>query len=385
MKRRRLSRYLAPLLAILLLFSLVGCGAARRVRPSANANKTVARVGELKIPYDELYYLANSHIADLKAERGENALDDPAVRAELETFVKSHLLTETQALLLLAKERGIEVDSGEIGELVQEKMEEVIESEFEGSRKAYIESLNAAYLTDRYVRTFIAVDNYLAAAVIEDMLKKGELDDSDATAKAFMEGDDLIRVYQVLIENKNYGSAENARAKIDALRANVLAADESGRVQAMHKAMQFSTAFDDGNGLYFAKGEMESAFEEAAFALPLYGVSEVLAVEGGYTFVMRMPKDAAYMQQHFEALKQKTYFVALNRMLDERLETLTLEMTDYGNSLDLTALPAIDADGGETVLLVVWIAAGAVTVGAIAFAGSRVAKAAGAKRKGAKK
>lgn len=385
MKRRRILRYIAPLLAISLLFSLAGCSAARRVRPSANANKTVARVGDLEITYDELYYLANSHIADLKAERGEDALADPAVRAELETFVKSHLCTETQAILLLAKERGIGIDSGEIGDLVQEKMEEVIETEFEGSRKTYIESLNASYLTDRYVRTFIAVDNYLAAAVIEDMLKSGELDDSDATAKAFMEGDDLIRVYQVLIENKNYGSAESARAKADALRENVAAADEGGRVPAMHKAMQFSTAFDDGNGLYFAKGEMEAAFEEAAFALPVYGVSEVLEVEGGYTFVMRMPKDAAYMEQHFEALKQKTYFVALNRMLAGRLETLSLEMTDYGNSLDLTALPAIDADGGETALIVVWIAAGAVALGVIAFAASRVAKTASAKRKGAKK
>lgn len=366
MKRSFLIRVGAWLLLCGLLLALGGCAATRTVRPSGNANKVVATAGDVEILYDELYYLAMSRIAELKEQHGEQALSDPAVAAELKSFVEENLLTRNHALVLVAKDFGIEIDKGELGEKVDERIEQILTETFEGDRDAYIESLNGSYLTDRYVRNHIATEELMASFVITEMLERGSLDGSEAAAMEFLRGDDVARVYQVLIERRNYVSAEAALQKATELRARVAAeTEDAARVDEMRLAIQFSTYVDDGNGLYFARGEMEKAFEDAAFALPLYGVSEVLEVEGGYSFVMRLPKDEAYMSDHIDALYQKAYYVTLNKMVDEKLATMTLSMTEYGSELDLTNLPAIDADGGETAYTVVGICACALLVGGI--------------------
>ena len=366
MKRSFLLRSIACLLLCCVLFMLGGCAAAREARPSRNANKVVATAGGLDIFYDELYYLAMSRIAELKEQYGEAALSDAAVMAELEGFVQDNLLTRNHALILVGKDLGIEIDEGELGDEVDERMEQILTETFEGDRAAYIESLNEAYLTDRYVRAYIATEELMASAIITELLESGKLSSDESTAMAYLKSDDVVRVYQVLIETRNYVSAEAALQKATELQARVAAkADDAARESEMRLAMQFSTYVDDGNGLYFARGEMEPAFEKATFALPLYGVSEVLEVDGGYSFVMRLPKDEAYMEEHLDSLYQKAYSVTLNKMVDEKLAGLTLSMTEYGSALDLANLPQIDANGGETAYTVAIIGICVVLAGGV--------------------
>ena len=112
---------------------------------------------------------------------------------------------------------------------------------------------------------------------------------------------------------------------------------------------------DVGDGLYFARGEMEKSFEEAAFALPLYGVSEVIEVDGGFTFLMRLPKVESYMQEHLETLKGKSYFITLNEKLDAWLADNPLKLTSFGESLDPVSLETIEPDGGEGIFTVIWV------------------------------
>ena len=368
MKHFSFRRVSALLLACLCLLSLVGC--AGGVRASSNAKKVVATAGNVEITYDELYYLANTRIKELKDFYGEQALQDPARRADLEEFVWDNLLGRSHAMISLGLDYGVDVERGEIASSVDTHMEQILQDSFAGDKDAYIQSLNGAYLTDRYVRTYVAVENYLGVQIIKKMLEAGVLDGSDAAADAHIRGDQFIRVRQVLIETRNYKDAASALAKAQALQAKVAAAEgDAARNDAMLDAMQFSTSLDTtGDGLYFTHGEMEQRFEDAAFALPLYGVSEVMQVKEGYTFVMRLPKEDAYISEHFETLKNQSYLVALNAAVDKRLSEMTLTKTAFGESLDLMALPTIDADGGKGAYV-------AVAVGAIALVG--VAAAAG--------
>ena len=232
------------------------------------------------------------------------------------------------------------------------------------SRDAYIASLQENYLTDRYIRAFIAIENYLSIEIIKEMLQRGDLNGSDETALAYLRGDDFIRVRQVLIESDYSGGAKKAKQKAEELRAKVAAAtNDVDRNKAMLEAMSESRDFTDvGDGIYFARGEMEKNFEDAAFALTLYGVSEVVEVEGGYTFIMRLPKEDRYLQENLETLKNKTYFIQLNEKLSKWLEQNPLQMTDYGKSLDPAALEVIEADGGEGIFAVIWIAVGATAL-----------------------
>jgi len=363
MKNKILLRAGAFLVLLATLVSLGGC-ASRTVRPSSNAEKVVATAGGVDILYDEYYYLAMTRIRQLKVEFGEDALSDPAVCEKLRKFVAENLLTESHALIALGRTYGIDIEKGSIADSVRSHMEDIMEQTFAGDRDAYIESLWESYLTDRYIRTFVAVENYLGTEIVKEMLKRGELDSSDAAALDRLHGDDFIRIRQVFIESDYSGGAEKAKKKAEDLRAVVAAATtDEARNDAMLEAMMESRDFTDvGDGLYFARGEMEKSFEEAAFALPLYGVSEVIEVDGGFTFLMRLPKVESYMQEHLETLKGKSYFITLNEKLDAWLADNPLKLTSFGESLDPVSLETIEPDGGEGIFTVIWVGVAVVVL-----------------------
>ena len=365
MTKKHILRAVALLLLCAVLLLTCSCAASRRARPNSRANKTVATAGELEIPYENLYYVAMTRIAELKRVYGEDALKDPARQAELKEFVWKNLLTVSDALIDLAREYDLYVDEGEIAENVQEDMEGIIANDFGGERSAYIDWLNEKYMTDNYLRTYLAVEEYLPQALVRRMLEQGVIDDSDDAAWAHLRGDDFIRVRQVLIETRNYESAEAALARAESLRAKVAAqTTDAKRNDEMLKAMAYSTDLDmTGQGRYFAKGEMNADYENVAFSLTPYSVSEVMTVDGGYCFIMRLPKDEAYMTENFQTMKEQSYYVVLNKMVAQHLSTMTVETTDFGDSLDLLDLPPVDADGGEAVFAI------SVTVSILAVAG----------------
>lgn len=364
MSKKILLRATALLLLLLLTFSLVSCSASRAARASTRAGRVVATAGESDILYENLYYLAMTRIAEMKRVYGDTVFENPEERAALEQFVKENLVTKNDAMLSIGADFGLAYNKGEIGDDVQERMDGIIENYFKGDRDAYIESLNAEYLTDRYVRRYLAATEFMPAAIIEAMLIEGRLNDSDDAARATINGENFIRVSEILIESRNYKDDAAAKARAQGLRDRVAAKGSvEDRLDEWGEIWVYGTQAEaTGDGIYFARGEMEKSFEEAAFSLEDYGVSEVLKVDGGYCILMRMPKDAAYIDEHFEELKQKTYYVTLNAMVEERLAAMPLVMTDFGSSLDLFELSVVDADGGDT--LMAWL----LVIGAVLLA-----------------
>ena len=372
MIRKILLRAVGAMLAVLMLFGMTGCSASRKVRASTRAGRVVATAGDFDILYENLYYLAMNQIAAMK-QLDENAFADGEGLAELQEFLDENLLTRSDALLALGEEYGLDPDKGELGEQVQKYMDDMINTVFAGDRKAYIESLNTSYLTDRYVRRYMAATQYLPSAIIEKMLLEGDvLDDDDQSVREKIDTE-FIRVEQIVFLASAYYPAGNmtgeeayAYAKEMATRYRERVAskeDINERLDELSEAGRHAHQSDTtGNGLYFPRGYMEESFEEAVFDLPMYGVSEVLSVEGGYAFVVHLPMEESYIEENFEELKRKTYYVTLNKILDQRMEEMTLEMTDFGSSLDLLDLPVIDADGGEWlfILMIVLISVAAV-------------------------
>ena len=401
MKKKILLRVGLICLALVTLFCFVGCSSAS-VRASANASEVVATAGELEILYDEYYYLAMTRLQQLKAEYGEDAMTNPEVREKLTAFLAENLRTESHALLAIGLSLGIDVDEGDIADNVEAHMEGILEETFGGDRDKYIESLAEGYLTDRYIRTFVAVENYLSVEIIKELLQNGTLDDSDQAALEFLNGDDVVRVHRVVIneildaKGNVIRSKEAAKNKAEALReAFVNAGTETDRDAAFLAAMGESSDFSDttGDGLYYARGELTKEYTDMVFAMPLYGATEVFEVEDGYCFLMRLPKDQAYIRKNLEDLKGKTYYVVLNRMLEEWLEENPLVMTSFGESLDPMALEMIEPDGGEgwmtwlPILVIAVVVVAAVVVIVVLVFASRVKRGLPARRvkKGAKR
>ncbi len=376
MKRNPLLRIVCLLLLAVLLLSLVGCSSARTLRASSKAKKVVATAGDVEIFYDELYYLTNTRIAELKEVYGEHALDSDQAKVELAEFVWSNLLTREHALCAVGAEYDVYADKGDVGQSVKERMETFLENNFEGDRDAYAESLNESYLTDRYVRAFLAANAYMPAEIVLAMLQAGDINDSDEHALSVMIGKDskdFIRTVQVFISRDNGRDDATNRANAEAIAKKLAAiTDDTERYAAMRKEIggAYNNDYSDtlGNGYYFARGEMERSYEEVAFSLAEYQSSGVLETFDGYYIIMRLPKDDAYITEHLAELKSKSYYVELNAKVDTRLSQMTLEKTEFGESLELLNLPEIDAGGGEGLFKVIVVALCVLGAGVLVFA-----------------
>lgn len=369
---KRTTRILAFLLAaMLLLVSLTSCAAASPVYASPRATRVVATVGDVEILYEELYFITMRYIGELKLAYGENALDDEARRNELNAFVWASLLSRETALISLGYEYGMDVHKGDIADSVQEIMDSVIEKNFGGDRKAYIEDLAKTYMTDHYARKYFGVENYLANSIVVEMAKRGELVTDEAAILATLNSDKFIRTMHVFISNTNgmYTDAENRAHAAEIQAAIAACSDNDVRYEAICDAIggKYNNDFGDplANGYYFTHGEMDEAYENAAFALAEYGVSDVVETDEGYYIIMRLPKDATYIDEHFETLRDKSYFVTLNQKVDEKLAAMTLSKTNFGKKLDLANLAPIDPDGGNQLIVTGAIVAGAVLVGGV--------------------
>ena len=353
MMTKKLLRACALLLALVMGLSLCGCAASGTLRPTARANKVVARAGEIEITYDSLYYVAMTRIKELKAAYGEDALSDPTRRAELDTFVRENLLTRADALIAIGREYGLDIEKGDIATGVQTEIDVLIAEEFGGDKDAYAEGLNERFMTDRYLRAYLATQNYLSGAIINEKLMRGEINDTDDAAWQLINSDRFLHTVHIFIDRNNGKTDEQNRANAEMLQARIAEkSTDTERYAEMRKELGgvYNNDYFDllGNGYYFARGEMEKSYEAAAFALSRdYEVSPVIENADGYYIIMRLPKDEAYLNGHFQQLKEKTYYVQLNDAVDQRLAAMTLEMTSYGEKLDLMDLPPIDADGGE--------------------------------------
>ncbi|MBR6726564.1 MAG: hypothetical protein IKM08_00080 [Clostridia bacterium] len=365
---KRITRPFCVLLLLLLLVSTCGCGINAELMASADADNTVAIAGDLEIPYENYYFLAMNQMADMKAVYGEDVFNDPQRVEELKSFVAENLFGYTEAMILVGRDYGLSLDSDEAQEMVQNEVDKMMVNQLENSRDAYIEMLNSRYMTDHYFRTYLGVTEYLVDAILLKMRTGGELDDSDDAAYRAVMGEDFTHVYQVFIDPQYLlGDSELAKSKANGLREQVISKTAGKeRMDAMRVAIQSSHAIDDGNGLYIAKGEMEQQYDDIAFSLEEYGVSEVFYLNGGYCFLMNAPKDDSYVKANLTTLKQKNFYVKLNQKAEAYMDSLTLEWTEFGEELDILDLPELEADGGEWVKTLIGVLILAAIVGVIA-------------------
>lgn len=365
------------LLMAVLITALASCG---RVYASPRAGRVVATVGDVEVLYEEYYFIAQNRIDELKAEGGEGVLDDPAVLADLDAFVWERILQRDKALVSLGYSYGLNVYDGDLAENVDAYLSSVKEGEYGGDRGAYIDGLQQMHMTEHYARSYFGVQHYLANAIVLEMLYRGELETDDAAVLARLQGADFIRTAHVFISKTdgNY-TVEEDRAHANELHATISAATTNqARYDALNRAIggKYNTDFSDltGDGHYFARGEMTAAYEAAAFALAEYELSPVIETEDGFYLIMRLPKSEAYIKENLQSLKENAYFVVLNQKVEERMATLTLEKTKLGASLDLRALPDIDANGGSTLLLVCGIVGGVLVIGGVLLLVMRAVK-----------
>ena len=174
MKKGFILRTVTLLLTMTLLaLTLTACSGPV---PTPRAGKVVATAGGEDIYYDELYFLAKNHIEDMEKLKGEDYLQQEGAVAEVADFVWKNLVTRDHALISVGRDYGIDITEGEIAEEVEKHLDGLITDSFEGGYDEYVAVLDKQHMTDRYVRTYLAVENYLATAIVKEMMKRGSRD-----------------------------------------------------------------------------------------------------------------------------------------------------------------------------------------------------------------
>lgn len=328
----------AALLTVLCMLSvtMLACGKARPVKGTEEELTPVGTVAGHEVLYEELRYLTLKYREAMKATYGETIWDTAEsreqYRAELEKAVYDNI-TSNYAVLALCDEVQIAHTEKAIEEAVQKEVQATVD-EF-GGIKEYKAQLATEYLTDHLYRFILAVsfcESELIYVYTDDL---GLIEDDEGAIYDKIMSDEFARTLHIYIENNEGESVEENRAKAEDILKQYREGTEFNTLIGRHSEDFYMTTT---NGYYFTRGEMVQEYEDAAFALAIDEVSEVIETSSGFYIIHRLAPDAGYVMSHLTELIQQYQYAMLYNMIDEKQAELAIELNDFGKSLDLTTL-----------------------------------------------
>ena len=228
----------------------------------------------------------------------------------------------------LGADYGITVSDGDIIAAAETYIE-AMKNNYTENKLDYNDDLKASYMTEKVLEFLILVDaleNKLFNALISD---GGVIEDNDEKVLDIIMSNDFVRAKQIFIENDKGESLEDNRK----LAGEALAEYESGTdFDTLIGKYSEDFSMPDG-GYYFTHAEMIDEFEAAAFALSDGEISNIVESKNGFHIILRLPKDAAYISEHFADLKSQYQSATFYLKLESRANMLSAVESAYVRSL----------------------------------------------------
>jgi len=358
-------KILACVAALLLACILTGCN-SMPLRPSKEALSVVGHVGEFEVLYEELYFVTQTMKAEINAKYGEGAAESAQYADELRAMVFENILGN-YAVLTLCREAGIELESKQIADAVQEQIDNHIQNDLDGDRGAYLDELREMGSTDHYIRLVYRVEE-LYSALQHHYVSNGILASDEALVRKII-NDEFIRTCHIMILNENHSEDNLAMAEEALLRIR--------QGTSMYSMIGSKYNHDYGlttlDGYYFTRGIMDEAYEEAAYALEINEKSGIVAAKGQnekgktvdcYYIIQRLALDEDYIDSHFDALRDQYYESQIFLQVSAVEENLRFILNTYGQTLNLASLDAPAESDPLISVIIVSIAGGILVVGA---------------------
>lgn len=367
--KRTYIKILSIALAIILALPLVSCGKGLfdGVESTEEELRVIGTVDGAEVHYDELYYLVMTCKDMLKSKYGEDIWKDEDSAAEYGDELREMVLsriTANYAVLSLCEDHGFKkpLENKELVEYVNDNIEEMVyvfavqngikvemkesfsgdityKYEKGGYDKAYgifKEVLAATYVTERVMRLTLGAE--FAFATLTDILtgKNGEIIYEESDIEDFMFSDEFICTRHIFIQNDKGDDIEANRA----LAEEAYAKYQSGTPMDALMGSKYNedVTLSAKPALYFTRGEYDKAYEDAAFALRVGQVSGIVETEDGFYIIERCEKSSSYMLGNFEAFAQQITYALVNQRVEAKQSTLSLEMNEFGSSLDLVKI-----------------------------------------------
>ena len=369
------------LVLLLLLPTLLSC-ASNEAPTEMGATEVIGSAGGVEITYDELYFLIKTY-EDTLTEQYKN--DPEGLRTALDELVKAELIANA-AIRLLCEEHGLKYKESKLSDEVDDKLEAILQSDFGGDEEAYRASMAEAGITDHYLRYTTGLD-ILYAELTSVYPEKGLVATSTPALRAHIL-DNFICTYHIALFNdtpeediSNYARMLEAKAMLEAGTATMYDLIK-GSKKVAGEPVSLAAYNEDvsdisGSGHYLTRGTWDKAYEDAAFALKMGEISDVVLATGEspktgktvptYYLIQRERLDEDYIDKNLSALQDEYYASEIYSDLEEKRESLTFEPNELYESLDLAnLLPVVEKDNSLLVIVL-------CSLGGIAILGGGVA------------
>lgn len=319
---RAARRLMAGLFAVLLL--LTGCGAE-------NATKVVLTTGMKK---DEIFriediscmkpeimvYLTNTQ-NQYESVYGKEIWDTRLDEETLEDNVKETVLAriaQVKSMTLLAESRGVTLSEMEMelaGRAAREYYESLSETEIEllGATQELLQSMYQEYA--------------LARKVYEQIIRDINPEISDDEARTIVVQHILIKTYTLDGTGKRVEYTEASKTAAYEKAQEVLALAQEGNQDFETLVSKYS---EDTNVTYsFGKGDMDPAFEAAAFELAGGEISQVVESSSGYHIIKCISTfDREQTDRNKVKIVEQRRKEVFGQEYDAFVETLTRKLND---------------------------------------------------------
>lgn len=370
MKNKTLKFLTAFLALTFILTSLISCG-QKSVTDGAQSTeeelRVVGKIGKYEVSYDEYRYVVLSCKDILAAKYGEDIWKDEATAASYEDELKGMVaerITANYAVLTLCDEHGytdalsnkdaVKTVNAQIEELlcmyayhngieveIVEKGDGTLKYKYEAGGvdkvyKYFREDLSYEYLTERVMRLTLGVEYSFERLITILTAEKDLVIYQDEDIEEFIFSDEFICTRHVFIQNDEGESIDENREKAEEVLDMYKTGTSMDSLIGGKYNDDVSTPY---NGAYFTRGEMDKAYEDAAFALKVGEISDIIETEDGFYIIERCEKSTQYMLEHFETLADQITYALVNDMVRSRQSELSIELNEYGSSLILHKIP----------------------------------------------
>lgn len=300
------------------------CSSVGRIKSTAEEAKVVGTCAGYEVRYEELRYLVMKHKEELISQYGDGIFDTEEGGEQYEEELKKLVnasLCQSYAILDLCEKEKIRTSDKVTKKEVQEEVDAA--ASVLGGTKEYKAYLDENYMTDAVYRLYTAIVSCQSRYydVLAQNMQKEAYD-------AVFAQDGFVRTMSIFVRNDPGESKSENRAAAEYVRDRI----REGKSIESFIGTKYNQ--DTSNcDYYFPRGYMDEAYENAAFALEIGEVSDVVEVTDGFYVMVRLAPEDGYFQNNLETLMQKYIVGKMNIAFADRAGELTFEPNEYGKTL----------------------------------------------------